>query len=323
MDLTRLRIFVSVADQGSFAAAAAALDYTPSAISQQMARLETEVGARLVDRSGRGVSLSGAGRTLLPHAREILDRVARAQHDVDVVRGVRRSALRLACFPTVASSIVAPVLRDVRRSHAEVDTTLLELEPFESLVALRDRRVDLAVVYRSEQRDLGQDWSGRRVATVDGLIVQRLLAEPYVLAVGPGHPLAGSRHADAASLHGERIIGNPRWPGLGVLAARLRDHGVEPVFDGLFSQSYPTVLALVEAGEGIAVVPALAAWRAEARVVVRALGTLAPTRDIDLVSLPGIETPAAQEARDLLHRAALRTSEQLASWHGSLERRVA
>ena len=190
MDLTRLRIFVSVAERGSFAAAASALDYTPSAISQQMARLEAEVGARLLDRTGRGSALTEAGETLLPHARVILDRVGRAQHDLDVLSGARANELRLAAFATAATTIVAPVLRELRDRHPELEATLRELEPFDALKAVRDRDVDLAVVYQREGYDLGQDWNGRRVVEVEGVLVERLLSEPYVLAVPEGHRLA-------------------------------------------------------------------------------------------------------------------------------------
>ena len=303
MDLTRLRIFVSVAERGSFAAAATALDYTPSAISQQMARLEAEVGARLLERTGRGSALTEAGELLLPHARVILDRVGRAQHELDVLSGARANELRLAAFATAATTIVAPVLRELRDRHPELEATLRELEPFDALKAVRDREVDLAVVYQREGYDLGQDWNGRRVVEVDGVLVERLLSEPYLLAVPAGHRLAGG--ADAAALDGERLIGNEYWPGLTTLAARLRAAGSAPVFDGLFSQSYATVLDLVRAGEGVALVPTLARSDDEALAFVE-LGELAPVRDIDLVSLPGGSTHAVRTARALIQAAAAR-----------------
>jgi DNA-binding transcriptional LysR family regulator len=303
MDLTRLRIFVSVAERGSFAAAASALDYTPSAISQQMARLEAEVGARLLERTGRGSALTEAGETLLPHARVILDRVGRAQHELDVLSGARANELRLAAFATAATTIVAPVLRELRDRHPELEATLRELEPFDALRAVRDREVDLAVVYQREGYDLGQDWCGRRVVEVDGVLVERLLSEPYLLAVPSGHRLAGG--ADAAALDGERLIGNEYWPGLTALAARLRAAGSAPVFDGLFSQSYATVLDLVRAGEGLALVPSLAAGDVPG-IAFAPLGELAPVRDIDLVSLPGGSTPAVTTARAMIQAAAAR-----------------
>ena len=305
MDLTRLRIFVSVAERGSFAAAASALDYTPSAISQQMARLEAEVGARLLERTGRGSALTEAGETLLPHARVILDRVGRAQHDLDVLSGARANELRLAAFATAATTIVAPVLRELRDRHPELEATLHELEPFDALKAVRDREVDLAVVYQREGYDLGQDWNGRRVAEIDGVRVERLLSEPYVLAVPSGHRLATG--ADAAGLDGERLIGNEYWPGIGTLAERLRAAGSVPVFDGLFSQSYATVLDLVRAGEGLALVPTLAAGEVPG-IIFASLGELAPMRDIELVSLPGGTTRAVRTARALIQAAAVRVS---------------
>jgi DNA-binding transcriptional LysR family regulator len=268
-----------------------------------MARLEAEVGARLLERTGRGSALTEAGELLLPHARVILDRVGRAQHELDVLSGARANELRLAAFATAATTIIAPVLRELRDRHPELKATLRELEPFDALKAVRDREVDLAVVYQREGYDLGQDWNGRRVVEVDGVLVERLLSEPYLLAVPSGHRLAGG--ADAAALDGERLIGNEYWPGLTTLAARLRAAGSAPVFDGLFSQSYATVLDLVRAGEGVGLVPALARSDDEALAFVE-LGELAPVRDIDLVSLPGGATPAVHAARALLQAAAER-----------------
>ena len=135
------------------------------------------------------------------------------------------------------------------------------------------------------------------------MLVERLLSEPYLLAVPAGHRLAAG--ADAAALDGERLIGNEFWPGLTTLATRLRAAGSAPVFDGLFSHNYATVLELVRAGEGLGLVPSLATGDVPG-VAFAPLGELAPVRDIDLVSLPGASTHAVRTARALIHAAAAR-----------------
>src|SRR5215210_2163709 len=118
-DVQRLRAFALVLDLGSVSAAASVLRYTQSAVSQQLAALEREVGVALVDRSQRPLRATRAGAALRPHAERVLAALRAADGAVEDLRGgVAR--LRLAAFPSALSSFVPAAVRDVRRAHADV-----------------------------------------------------------------------------------------------------------------------------------------------------------------------------------------------------------
>lgn len=321
MDLTRLRIFVAVVDHGSFAAAADALAYTPSAVSQQIARLEAEAGVKLVERGGRGTTPTPAGVLLLRHARDILERVAQARHELDVLSGASAERLRLGAFSTAATAFAAAALRDVRSSRPDLRAALRELEPFDAVAELRDGRIDAAVVYHRDRHDLGEDFRGRRVADPRGLTASRLLSEPYVLALPPTHPLASAPVLDATALDGVPMVGNAEWPGLDTLTARLAAAGASLRFDDLISHSYATVLGLVAAGDGLALVPALAALQADDTPVRFRLlpPDLTPTRAIDLLTVSGRTSDPLTALSADLHQRAQHLTARLTTFRRTLE----
>src|ERR671932_1359747 len=114
LDVRRMRVLREVARQGSFSAAADALAYTQSAVSQQIAALEREAGVRLVERNARGVRLTDAGRALVEHADAILARLADAEAELEAIAGLRGGRLRLASVPTPGSALVPPALSTFR-----------------------------------------------------------------------------------------------------------------------------------------------------------------------------------------------------------------
>src|SRR3954471_20420398 len=108
LDVKRMRVLKEVAAHGSFSAAAEALAYTQSAVSQQIAALEREAGTTLVDRSARGVRLTDAGRALVDHADAIMARLQLAERDLEAIAGLRGGNLRLVAFPSAAASLLPP-----------------------------------------------------------------------------------------------------------------------------------------------------------------------------------------------------------------------
>src|SRR6185312_3108386 len=106
LDVKRLKVLREVAAQGSFSAAADKLGYTQSAVSQQIAALEREAGATLIERNPRGLRLTGAGEALVRHADKILARLAEAEAELEAIAGLRGGRLRLAAFESAASSIM-------------------------------------------------------------------------------------------------------------------------------------------------------------------------------------------------------------------------
>src|SRR5919202_6723089 len=135
-DVRRLQAFALVVDLGSISAAAGVLGYTQSAVSQQLAALEREVGAALVDRSQRPLRAARAGELLRPHVERVLAALGGAEAAVDDMRGGRRR-VRLAAFTSALSSFVPAAVRELRRAHADVAVQVVELETQEAVERLR------------------------------------------------------------------------------------------------------------------------------------------------------------------------------------------
>src|SRR5437763_9583840 len=123
LNVQRLRVLREVVARGSFSAAADALDYTQSAVSQAIARLEAETGATLVVRDRRRVYPTAAGTTLVEHAEAILAQIETAEADLAAVLGVRGGRLRVASFPSAGSTLMPPAVATFRRGHPDVALT--------------------------------------------------------------------------------------------------------------------------------------------------------------------------------------------------------
>src|SRR6201991_830989 len=145
-DATRLRVFREVAERGSISAAADALSFTQPAVSRQIAALEREAGAQLLERTPRGIRLTEAGRVLLGHAEAILDRMATAHAQVDSVARLATGRLRIGAFQTANATIVPRAIAAFARAHPGVELSLLEAVTPDALASLRAGEVDLAVV---------------------------------------------------------------------------------------------------------------------------------------------------------------------------------
>jgi DNA-binding transcriptional LysR family regulator len=146
-DVGRLRAFVLVVDLGSISAAATVLGYTQSAVSQQLAALEREVGSPLVDRTRRPFRPTPAGEALRPHAERVLAALAGAEAAVQDASGGGPRRLRIAAFPSALSSFVPIAVRDLRRTEPDLIVQVLQRETREAVESLRDGAVDLAVVH--------------------------------------------------------------------------------------------------------------------------------------------------------------------------------
>src|SRR4051794_24622667 len=129
LDVKRMRVLREVAARGSFSGAADALSYTQSAVSQQIAALEREAAAVLVERNARGVRLTDAGRALAPHADATLARLDAAERELEAIAGLRGGPLRLVAFPSAASSLMPLAVAEFRRRHPAVELTLEPAEP--------------------------------------------------------------------------------------------------------------------------------------------------------------------------------------------------
>src|SRR5947208_4565701 len=147
LSVARLRLLKEVAYRGSFSATAAALSYTQSAVSQQIAALEAETGLPLLERHPRGVSLTAAGQTLVAHAEGILARLDSAEAALSAIAGLRGGRLRMASFPTAGATLMPVAIAEFRTTYPEVELTLAEGEPEEIVPRLRGGELDLALLF--------------------------------------------------------------------------------------------------------------------------------------------------------------------------------
>lgn len=290
LDPRRLVVLREVAAHESVSAAAAALGYTPSAVSQQLAALERETGTELVERAGRGIRLTEAALTLLPHAHAVLTALERAEAAVTQAAGDLAGCLRLASFPTATRVFLPAVLDEVRRRCPRLRVELKELEPRESLPALALGHIDVAVAY---EYDLQARHPARDLDRAD------LLREPMLVASrGP----VTERPARLADLAEHDWVLPPVGTACGDLVRRTcQAAGFEPrgtAETGDFS----VMCALAAAGVGVALVPQLGVHPREGL----ALRPVAPSlhRRVFVAARTGsAELPRVQAAMDAFRAA--------------------
>lgn len=247
-DLNRLQALLALAREGSIAAAAEALGFTPSAVSQQLTKLEREVQCQLLERSGRRVRLTDSGLILAEQAARIQAAVEQAEAELAASRGAVVGHLRIAAFPTGARGLLPDTIRDLVQRFPNLEVNLLETDPEVSIELVARGNADIGVVH---------DWHNTPLHIPEWLNTSHVGDDVADIALPSDHPLAGRESVDLHTLVGERWVSSP--PGIASrdwLVQTFRNMGVEP---NLVHQvdEYPTQLALVAAGLGIALVPRL------------------------------------------------------------------
>ena len=275
LDVIRLRVLVAVARHGSVTAAARALNYAQPSISHHIARLEAETGARLLQRAGRGVRLTDAGRLLAERAEEIIGRLDAAEAELAAHVGLREGRVRLAAFPSALGTIVPAAAARLEAETPGMDLMLTEAEPPEAVRMLRAGYVDVALIFQHYQQDTDP---APPSAAEDGTRGRLLLDEPVHLVTAAGHGGAGHGGAaprgagqHGAGQHGDLLEGRPTAD-----LAAFADHrwiaGCERCRSYLIRQcalagftpnvafttdDYVAVQALVAAGLGVTTLPGL------------------------------------------------------------------
>jgi DNA-binding transcriptional LysR family regulator len=244
----RLQLLREVGRRGTIRAAAAAMSVTPSAVSQQLRILEMEAGVPLLERSGRLVRLTDAGTMLVRHADTITAAITAAESDLAASRDEIAGTLRVAAFPTAARAILPAAIASLGRAHQRLRLMLRDLETAESLPALAADEVDLAVVDEYDEATRIRE---------PGIELLDLLTEPIRVALPPG--LRGG--LDPVSLAGLRdeawIMDTETSAITGALVRACRRAGFEPHVRSN-CRDYSVIIALVEAGLGVAMLPDLA-----------------------------------------------------------------
>lgn len=295
LDTRRLRIFCTVAEEGSFTAAAARLHFTQSAVSQQMAILEREVGTPLVDRRPRGIRLTAAGRLLAERARSLLNELAILEQELHRI-GERPSAVHLGVFSTAGAHLVPLVVRAYRQRHPDTELVLHPCQPDELAAQLADGVVTAGLTW-------DYDFAPR---PDDGLRRHHLLDDPLRVLVPDGHPLA----AAAAPLRLRDLASEPwvarahRPPYADAFEVMCRITGFEP--DVVFrTEDYSSLQGLVAAGVGLAVAPRLALVAQRPDVVALTFDEPGFSRRIDAATLPETaRDPVVVALVDVLREAA-------------------
>ncbi len=263
MDLRRLRALQAVVDTGSVTAAADQVGYTPSAVSQHVAALEKETGSVLLERAGRGIRPTEAGRLLADHARALLAKVAEAEAAILALQTGNLGSLRVVSFPTAGAALIPPALATVRREMPHLEVALQVAERDNSLPLLRQG--DAEVVVTIEDFERGD-------APVDGLTWVHLLDDPYRIVLPRGHRLAARRVIDLAELANENWV--QTMCGVGCCQApasiAFSRAGFEP-HRTVETDEYWPAQGFVAAGLGVALIPTLGLGVLHEAVVVRRL----------------------------------------------------
>jgi DNA-binding transcriptional LysR family regulator len=283
LDVRRMRVLREVALKGSFSAAADSLSFTQSAVSQQIAALEREAGAVLVERSARGVRLTDAGAAVVRHAEGILSRLAEAEAELEAIAGLRGGRLRMAAFESAAATIMPIAIKTFAKTYPAVELSMTLLEPEEALAALRAGDIDLAVTF-----------GGGKPADRDGEGVEHrhLLEDPMYLVLAEDHPLARKRAIRLADLADEAWIGGaPDCECNRLISQACMRFGFDPRI-AFETDDYSAVQGFVAAGVGVSLIAELGLRTVRDDIVVRPLGRDTPVRQIYATALKGYRSPA-------------------------------
>jgi DNA-binding transcriptional LysR family regulator len=287
VELRRLEYFAAVARHGSFTRAAQELWVTQSALSQQVRRLEAELGVELLRRTPRGAELTPAGEELLPRAEAVLAELERARADLDRHAGVTRGRVRLVAATTDTPRLLAP-LAAFHRAHPGLQIALRQAPPGE-----------IGALVASGAADVGV--AGGEAAPPDGVAAAPLCEEPLRVIAAPGDPVGADGPVEDAAVPLTALQGRPfilAEPGSALretVMAACQAAGFSPV--PLFEVSDPaTVRFLAHAGLGLSVVPA--SWLALPGPDV-AVGAVAARHRAALLAAVRV-TPAGALLRDAL-----------------------
>jgi molybdate transport repressor ModE-like protein len=307
LDVKRLRVLREVAAQGSFSAAADALFLSQSAVSQQIATLEKEVGMQLLDRARGGPKLTDAGRVLVGHAEAAIARLDEAERELAAIAGLEGGELRLASFPTASATVLTEAVSVFHGRHPKVRLSIAEAEPEESLPRLKGGELDLALSF---------DYPSVPSTPDRDLELTLLLNESMHLALPKKHPLAERQAVPLAELADERWLVGSRPSSCGEVVMRAcRDAGFEPQV-GFESNDYQVMQGFIAAGLGFTLLPDLALPTLRSDLVVRATDPPAPRRRVWAATrAEGARSPATGEMLAILvevgESLARRSSERL------------
>jgi DNA-binding transcriptional LysR family regulator len=246
IDPRRLRVLQAVAAHGSVAAAADALHLSPPAVSQQLLALERETGASLIDRSGKQVTLTAAGRLLAAHGERIAAQLRQAERDLAELTGQAAGPVRIAAFQTVMAPLIAPALRALAAACPAIQPVITERYGPAAVAELRLGDLDIVLTEYD---------AASPPPAEPGLALRRLAFDPYLLVIPPDWQVTVGSLSDLA---GRPWVAGPPGTACDHALRRLAAEVGLAIPAGDVCVEFPSVLALVAAGRGAAIIPRLA-----------------------------------------------------------------
>jgi DNA-binding transcriptional LysR family regulator len=272
-DLRLLSVLREVALRGSFSAAAESLSYTQPAVSQQIARLEKQVGVKLIEREPRGIRLTPAGEVLVRHTERIMAQLAEADEELLDVAAQARGRLRIGSFATAAGTIVPRAVAAFRPLRPAIEVEISLLDPHESIPAVR--RGDLEIAITEEGGFDGE-------VDTDGLQIEHLLDDHMWVSLPVDHPLATRRAIELADLRDEDWMFaclSGTCADSNVVLRACQDAGFQPRI-AYQSDDYFAIQGLVASGMGVALIPGLGLASTRDDVAVRPVKGRPPYRRV-------------------------------------------
>ncbi|MEV0431961.1 LysR substrate-binding domain-containing protein [Nocardia sp. NPDC050413] len=289
LDVRKLRLLRELAHRGTIAAVAEALSYTPSAVSQQLSALEKDAGVALLERSGRRVTLTPAAHLLVGHTETVLAALERADAELAGARTALVGTLRIGAFPTAARTLLSPALVALSTEHPRLELTVTEIDPADVPDALRAGTLDIALTH---------DYDLVPADTDRALHTEPLHTETVFLATRDPAPADDPLRANRDS---PWIAGTPGTLCHTMTIRACQATGFTPRVRH-HADDFDTVLALVAAGAGAAIIPGLALYAPPEQLALTALPIRRRTR---LAYRNGTgDHPAVRAARSALHHAA-------------------
>ena len=314
LNITRLQLLREVANRKTIAATADAFFMTPSAVSQQLAVLEREANVPLLKKAGRGVELTTAGRALVKNSEEIFAAIERAEAQlIDTSKGLSGS-VKISAFPTSQRSVVVPAVVSLQKNHPNLHLHIQDLEPEHSLPMLGAGDLDIVVYY---------EWNVLPTIPARGTQTYPLVTENVYLGMPATHALAKVRRSiKIIELVDENwIVGRESTSMLQFVSAATAQAGFSP-HASFQSMDFDVILAAVEAGLGIALVPPLAFMETTSnkkKVVYKSLAELSLTRTTKVAVRKGSEfNPLIKEVLSTLQTQAHAVQYELDVLHTSL-----
>ena len=298
LEVKRLKILREVAQQGSFSAAAESLYLSQSAVSQQIATLEKEVGMTLLERTRGGPKLTDAGRVLVSHADAAIARLDEAERELAAIAGLEGGELRMASFPSASATVLTEAVSAFHQRHPKVRLNVADAEPEESLPRLRAGDIDLALSFDYPSVPVAEDRDLERTI---------VLEESMHLALPKGHPLAERPVVPLSDLAETEWLCGSRPSSCGeVIVRACRDAGFEPRI-GFESDDYNVMQGFIAAGLGVTLLPDLVLPTLRSELLVRPTDPPAPTRRVWAVTrAEGSRSPATEAMVAILAEAGER-----------------